>query len=147
MIQSDNNLELLSNYRIRPLTLFPQNYSNYLKSIDGFSSEQLEEEIERLKTRRSIVAVDVIPRIDRMISAATAMLERQQSREAGGPSQEALEHIQAEVDNRRKRDNKVASAIAHLEAKQIRRNRFGYFFGIGVLLAIAITVAILASRP
>ena len=117
-----------------------------MKTIENLSAEKLVEEIERLKARKSLVAVNVIPRIDRMISAVARILEHQQIREAGGPSLEALDHIQAEVDKRRKRDNKVAAAIVHLEAKQIRRTRLIKFAWAVVLLGIVTVVAILANR-
>ena len=127
--------------------MFPHNYPDYLKAIENFSADELEEEIERLKARKSIVSLDTVPQIDRMISATNARLEHQRIRETGGPSTEAREHVRTEIDRRRKQKNDIAEVLVHAQTKMARRNRIGYLVGIGMLVAIFIVVAILANRP
>ena len=126
--------------------MFPHNYPDYLKAIENFSADELEEEIERLKARKSIVSLDTVPQIDRMISATNARLEHQRIRETGGPSTEAREHVRTEIDRRRKQKNDIAEVLVHAQAKMARRNRFVTLVVIAVALALVIIFAILVTR-
>jgi t-SNARE complex subunit (syntaxin) len=110
--------------------------------VKNFSLSELEEELERLKARKSVVAINLISTIDRQINGVNELLESMRDHGSTDPSPEAVERVSNEAAKRREDIQSMAADVVNrVDAREkYRRRRFNLLWNISVVVMIAVII-------
>lgn len=120
----------------------PPRFTEYMHTISHFSKPELEEEMERLKVRKSVAAFSEISAIDRMTDGVTHFLKIYDELDGEDHSVERAERIRLRAARYRQYPESFEMKGVLAEAKAELRSKLWQNVLVGATL-IAVVVAII----